>query len=66
MIDSTPDSSRQEQISQIIRTINCSKEGCVIKEYFIDFISTEQKTGHGLSQVIIEKLKEDGLNINYC
>ncbi|XP_036144951.1 zinc finger MYM-type protein 1-like [Monomorium pharaonis] len=50
-------------MSQVIRYVD--KE-CNIRESFIDFIDTVDKTGEGLAQVILEKLKHDGLEIENC
>jgi len=66
LIDSTPDSSKKEQISQIVRYVQCTKDGCIVKESFIDFIASEEKTGIGLSNVVIQKLKRDDLEIQDC
>ncbi|OXA43094.1 Zinc finger MYM-type protein 1 [Folsomia candida] len=66
IIDSTPDSSRQEQITEVIRIVKCSKKECVVKEYFIDFIASEEKTGNGLSTVVVQKLEKDKLDIKNC
>lgn len=66
MFDSTPDTSHQDQLSQIIRSVNCSSNGCEIQEHFIDFIATTAKTGKDLADVICEKLEADGLDLNNC
>ncbi|XP_036148421.1 zinc finger MYM-type protein 1-like [Monomorium pharaonis] len=63
IFDCTPDISHVEQMSQVIRYVD--KE-CNIRESFIDFIDTVDKTGEGLAQVILEKLKHDGLEIENC
>ncbi len=63
MFDCTPDSSRTEQMSQIIRYVDKNNN---IQERFIDFIDTTEKTGEGLARVILEKLEDDGLNIENC
>lgn len=39
---------------------------CCIKESFIDFIISKEKTGHGLATEIMNKIKSDGLNIENC
>jgi len=43
LLDATPDCSHNEQISQIIRTIKISKDGCRIEEHFLDFIHFKGK-----------------------
>lgn len=40
--------------------------GCRVVESFIDFITTTNKTGLGLSKVIQEKLEMDGLDLMDC
>jgi len=42
MFDSTPDSSKKEQISQVIRIVKCGADGCQIREFFIDFVASEE------------------------
>jgi len=39
---------------------------CCIKESFVDFIVSKEKTGHGLAAEIMDKIKSDGLNIENC
>ena len=66
MFDCTPDASRTEQMSEILRYVKCSKAGCEVKESFIDFIPTDEKTGEYLAAEILDKLESDGLNIQNC
>lgn len=66
MFDATPDVSHQEQISQIIRTVRISDEGCSIEENFIRFIQFDGKTGLLLSEMILDTLKTDNLEFSYC
>jgi hypothetical protein len=66
LFDSTPDTSHRDQISQIIRTVHCTIHGCEIKEDFVDFITSTEKTGLGLSLVILKKLERDGLSLSDC
>lgn len=66
MFDATPDCSHKEQISQVIRTVKVTPEGCSIEENFIDFIHFEGKSGEQLANMIVEKLKNDGLDLNDC
>lgn len=66
MFDSTPDVSHTDQMSEIIRYVSI-KEGKVdIKESFIDFFPLEGKTAEAVTNVIIAKLCEDGLDIQNC
>lgn len=69
-MDCTPDTSRQEQLSIMIRTVNMyeNDEFCVpkIKEYFLDFIIVESTTGLSLANVVLGKLNEYGMQISNC
>ncbi|XP_035712977.1 zinc finger MYM-type protein 1 [Folsomia candida] len=66
MFDATPDISHREQISEIIRTVKISKDGCYIEENFIRFISFDGKTGEQLTKMIVDTLKNDDLDIGMC
>ena len=66
LFDATPDVSRQEQVTQIIRYIQIDDDQCSIEESFLDFIDTEEKTGAGLAQEIMNKLAADGLVLADC
>ena len=66
LFDCTPDASHKEQMAQIIRYVHISDETCTIKESFVDFIESHQKTGKGLATEITEKLGKEGLNISDC
>lgn len=66
IFDCTPDSAHIEQISQVIRFVDLSDGRCQVSESFIDFISTNEHTGKGLSNDILKKLNEDGLSIGNC
>jgi len=66
IFDCTPDLSHKEQMSQIIRYLEVVDGQCCIKESFIDFIVSKEKTGHGLATEIMNKIKSDGLNIENC
>ncbi|XP_022177474.1 zinc finger MYM-type protein 1-like [Myzus persicae] len=66
IFDCTPDLSHKEQMSQIIRYLEVIDNQCCIKESFIDFIVSKEKTGHGLATEIMNKIQSDGLNIENC
>ncbi|XP_065675530.1 zinc finger MYM-type protein 1-like [Hydra vulgaris] len=53
-------------MTQIIRYVRISDETCTIKESFLDFIESHQKTGKGLATEISEKLEKYGLSIFDC
>lgn len=66
MFDATQDASRNEQISQVLRTVKINAGECKIEENFIDFINYDGKSGLQLTEMIIRKLVEDGLDIQNC
>ncbi|XP_065662982.1 uncharacterized protein LOC136085589 [Hydra vulgaris] len=53
-------------MTQIIRYVRIRDETCTIKESFVDFIESHQKTGKGFATEISEKLEKDGLSISDC
>lgn len=64
LFDCTTDVAHQEQLVQIIRYVHIDgNRQCSIKESFIDFINTREKTGEGLTKEILEKLVADCLDI---
>lgn len=63
LFDCTPDVSHQEQMSQILRYVKIFDGKVSIEERFIDFIHSHEKTGSGLVNEILQKLKADGLDI---
>jgi len=55
--------SGSEHFSQVVRTVNCAMNDCFAEENFVHFIEFNQKTGKALSNLIIDKLKSDQLDI---
>jgi hypothetical protein len=67
MFDCTSDSSHKEQMSEILRYVYITERRVTIEEILLDFISTHEKTGPGLSTEILNKIEQDGLDIkNAC
>lgn len=66
IFDCTPDVSKNEQMTEVIRYIKFNEEGPEICESFLDFFTVSEKTGEGLFESIAEKLKQDGLDLKYC
>lgn len=66
ILDTTPDASHVEQMSQIIRFVEIEKHSVNIKESFIDFVPLDHKTAGEISKKIIGKLEKDGLNLHNC
>lgn len=61
LFDCTPDKSHQEQMSQIIRYVYISNGDIMIKESFIDFVCTNEKTGSEISNEILNTIRNNGL-----
>lgn len=66
MLDSTPDSSNKEQISQVIRSVCVTERGCFIEENFIGFINDDGKTGEEITQTFLTSLQKLELRIEDC
>ncbi|KAL4121627.1 hypothetical protein QTP88_014101 [Uroleucon formosanum] len=70
MMDCTPDVSHQEQLSLIIRVVDMDIDNehsdPIIKEMFMEFINVESTTGLNLTNVLLEKLKNNNIDINNC
>lgn len=66
MFDATPDISHMEQISYVIRSVDISEAGCYVEENFLGFLHFDLKKGQDISNLIVEQLKADGLDIQNC
>ncbi|XP_008187309.1 zinc finger MYM-type protein 1-like [Acyrthosiphon pisum] len=70
IMDCTPDISRHEQLSLVIRIVdmNSENEGTnpEIKEYFMDFVNIISSTGLNLSEVLLQKLAEYQIPVENC
>lgn len=64
--DCTPDISHQEQMSEIVRYVDTNNGKCTVEESFLAFIKTDEKTGSGLTDEIVNKLSKDGLILSDC
>lgn len=53
-------------MSEVLRYVDFSSGECQIVESFVDFVVSHKKTGEGISEEILAKMKEDGLDINDC
>ncbi|XP_022177857.1 zinc finger MYM-type protein 1-like [Myzus persicae] len=68
-MDCTPDISHNEQLSLLFRIVNMNDNNThspEIQEYFLDFIPVQSTTGLNLSNVLIDKLNEYGIDIMNC
>lgn len=64
ILDCTPDKSKIEQISVILRYVITSKDEISIKESFIEFCPVVDVTGKGLAEFLMNNLKKLGLEVN--
>uniref|UniRef100_A0A3B1K7X7 TTF-type domain-containing protein n=1 Tax=Astyanax mexicanus TaxID=7994 RepID=A0A3B1K7X7_ASTMX len=67
IMDCTPDTSHNEQMSLVLRIVNCeSCSGASISEHFVGFFSVQDTSGRGLCNTLTEELKHMKLNIADC
>ncbi|GFQ86669.1 hypothetical protein TNCT_719121 [Trichonephila clavata] len=66
IFDSTPDISHKDQTSQVIRYVMIENTEVRVEESFIDCIETKNKTAEGICDMIVSKLKAEGLNLMNC
>lgn len=66
IFDSTPDISHKDQTSQIIRYVVIDGSEVKVVESFIDFVETKGKTAGEITDMILTKLENDGLDIKNC
>lgn len=64
--DSTPDISHKNQTSQIIRYVVINGSEVKVVESFINFVETKGKTAEEITNTILTRLKNDGLDIKNC
>ena len=68
LYDTTPDKSHREQLTRIIRYVDIDYKNCVveIKESFLGFVEVHGKTAKDLTDLIIDSLTEDGIDLDDC
>uniref|UniRef100_A0A3B1J7N8 TTF-type domain-containing protein n=1 Tax=Astyanax mexicanus TaxID=7994 RepID=A0A3B1J7N8_ASTMX len=67
IMDCTPDTSHNEQMSLVLRIVNCeSCSGASISEHFVGFFSVQDTSGRGLCNTLTKELKNMKLNIADC
>ncbi|XP_070052329.1 uncharacterized protein [Nicotiana tomentosiformis] len=64
ILDCTPDTSHQEQMPFILRSVDISATPIKINEYFLEFLKIDDTSGKGLFEVIIDEIKNIGLDID--
>ena len=66
IFDSTPDLSHMDQTSQVLRYVLIEGSGVNVVESFVDFMETKGKTVEYISNMILEKVNEQGIDIVNC
>ena len=66
IFDSTPDISHKDQMSQVLRYVVIDGDQVKVVESFVDFIEAKGKTAENIATMILEKLKNDGIDIKNC
>ncbi|XP_023749964.1 uncharacterized protein LOC111898274 [Lactuca sativa] len=64
ILDCTPDSSHQEQMTIIVRYLKLSYNFITIEESFLDFLNVDDTSGKGLFDITLEELESLGLQID--
>uniref|UniRef100_A0A3B1J9M7 TTF-type domain-containing protein n=1 Tax=Astyanax mexicanus TaxID=7994 RepID=A0A3B1J9M7_ASTMX len=65
IMDCTPDISHKEQLSVVLRLVNCDPS-VSIAEHFFGFIDVEDTSGKGLTEVLLDHLQKHNLSISDC
>lgn len=64
ILNCTPDSSHQEQMTIIVRYSKFSSNSFTVEESFLGFLNVNDTTGKGLYETTLEELKSLGLEID--
>ncbi len=66
-MDCTPDLSHNEQLSVVLRIVNCElSKGVSIHEHFVGFLQALDTTGKGLCETFLGHLETLGLDLYNC
>lgn len=67
IMDCTPDLSHKEQLSVVLRIVNCElSKGVSIHEHFVGFLQALDTTGKGLCETFLGQLETLGLDLCNC
>lgn len=67
IVDATPDKSRVEQITLIIRFVLINdKQQIEVREHFMGFLIGTNTSGHGLTELVLDNLSKLTLSIKHC
>lgn len=65
IMDCTPDVSHKEQLSIVLRIVNC-EPSVSIAENFFGFLDVEDTSGKGLTEVLLGHLQKQSLSLSDC
>lgn len=65
VMDCTPDVSHKEQLSIVLRIVNC-EPSVSIAEHFFGFLDVEHTTCKGLTEVLLDHLQKHSLSLSDC
>ncbi|XP_023733537.2 uncharacterized protein LOC111881375 [Lactuca sativa] len=64
ILDCTPDSSHQEQMTIIVRYLTLSYNSVTVEESFLGFLNVDDTSGKGIFDITLEELQSLGLEID--
>ena len=66
-LDCTPDISHKEQMTVILRFVQCDEvDGVIVKEAFLGYLRVDDSTGRELLDMFMKRAEELGLNFADC
>uniref|UniRef100_A0A672ZBF4 TTF-type domain-containing protein n=1 Tax=Sphaeramia orbicularis TaxID=375764 RepID=A0A672ZBF4_9TELE len=67
IMDCSPDTSHTQQLSIVLRIVNCEPSGGVsVAEHFVGFVDVKDTTGKGLCETLLDRLAHLNLNLADC
>ena len=67
ILDCTPDVSHEEQLTVILRFVQCNEEqGAIVKEAFFGYLRVKDSSGKGLLKTFLKRSAELQLNLSDC